>query len=150
MFSPMEAISPAIQSLLDLFGTALEDVRFGDVDAGTLARVATDVQSAAAVVASAQTALDQARDVLHERQEALLAQAQRAVAYARVYAESDAALTARLDAIALPKSSRRARTTGDALVLSTESDAARRPRGRPRKAASSAGAAPDALLFTGK
>ena len=149
MFSSMEAISAPIQSLLDLFATALGDVRFGDVDAKTLARVAADVESAAAVVAATQATLDEAREALQERQEALLAQAQRALAYARVYAESDAALTERLEAIALPRSGRRAKASGEALVLSTESDAARRPRGRPRKVGPAL-AAPDALLFTGK
>jgi hypothetical protein len=146
----MDAIPAPIQSLLDLFATTLGDVRFGDVDAKTLARVATEAETAAAVVASAQAALDLARDTLQERQEALLSQAQRAVAYARVYAESDTALTSRLDAIALPKSSRRPRVNGDALVLSTESDAARRPRGRPRKVAGLAEPVPDVLLFTAK
>jgi hypothetical protein len=158
MFSPMEAISspvaPSIQDLLDLFATALDDVRFGDVDAKTLARVAADVHAAAAVVATAQTALDQARELLHERQEGLLAQAHRAFAYARVYAEGDAALASLLDAIALPKSSRRAKGNGDALVLSGrregEGEATRRPRGRPRKANSDAEATPDALLFSAK
>jgi hypothetical protein len=158
MFRPMEAISspvaPSIQDLLDLFATALDDVRFGDVDAKTLARVAADVHAAAAVVASAKTALDEARDILHEKQEGLLAQAHRAFAYARVYAESDAALAELLDAITLPKSNRRIKTNGDALVLSGgregEREATRRPRGRPRKANGGAEATPDALLFSAK
>jgi hypothetical protein len=89
---------------------------------------------------AAQLALDVARGALHERQEALLQQAQRALAYARVYAEADVALTARLDAITLPRGSRRARsetgTSGaetDSLVLTSEGEPVRRPRGRPRK-----------------
>jgi hypothetical protein len=160
MFRFMDAFSspvtPSIQDLLDLFATALEDVRFGDVDAKTLARIATDVHAAAAVVASAQTALDRARDLLHEKQEGLLAQAHRAFAYARVYAENDAALAGLLDAIALPRSNRRAKASGDALVLSGAGagadEALRRPRGRPRKATNGTATetTPDALLFSAK
>lgn len=142
----MTAIPPAVQAVLDLFTTDLADVRFGDLDAPALARLASDVQAASEIVASAQIALDLARGALHERQEALLQQAQRALAYARVFAEADVALTARLDAITLPRASRRPRSdgststgtgahgaAGDSLVLTSELEPARRPRGRPRK-----------------
>ena len=149
MFSVMDAIPSPIQTLLDLFATTLGDVRFADLDAQTLARVAADVQAAAAIVVAAQVALDEARETLQERQETLLQQAQRAVAYARVYAESDETLAERLDAIALPKPTRRTRTNVDALVLSPENEAARRPRGRPRKVLASE-PAPDVLLLTAK
>jgi hypothetical protein len=138
----MIAISPAIQVVLDLFTTDLAEVRFGDLDAPALARLAGDVQTSSEVVVAAQLALDVARGVLHERQETLLQQAQRALAYARVYAEADLALTARLDAITLPRASRRPRSeenpsangaAGGSLVLTSESEPVRRPRGRPRK-----------------
>ena len=154
MFSPMDAIPAPIQSLLDLFSTALVEVRFADVDAQTLARAVADVQEAAAVVGAAQATLEDARQALQERQETLLQYAQRAVAYARVYAENDEALSGRLGAIALPRSTRRARTSGDALVLSSELPAApaRRPVGvvrRPRKVPQ-AEPVEDELLLTGK
>jgi multidrug efflux pump subunit AcrA (membrane-fusion protein) len=128
-----DAIPSPIQSLLDLFTTALADVRFADVDGQTLARVAADVEAAIAVVSSAEAALASAREALQERQEALLQQAQRALAYARVYAESDEALTERLGAIALPRGTRKGRATGDTLILSPDPEPAPRPRGRPRK-----------------
>jgi hypothetical protein len=132
----MDAIPSPIQSLLDLFASALVEVRFADVDAQTLARAAADVQAAAAVVSTAQAALDDARHALQERQESLLAHAQRAVAYARVFAENDEALSERLGAIALPRPARRARSNGEALVLSSAPEAApARPRERPRKVA---------------
>jgi hypothetical protein len=121
-------IPPSVQSLLDLFTASLADVRFGDVDAQSLARFAADMESAASTVATTQAALDAARATLQERHDALVQHAQRALAYARVYAESDPALGAQLDAISLPRSSRRPR---DADV--PEIDAAPRPRGRPRK-----------------
>jgi len=150
----MDAISAPIQSLLELFSTALVEVRFADVDAQTLARAVADVQAAAAIVSTAQATLDDARQALQERQETLLQYAQRAAAYARVYAENDEDLSGRLGAIALPRSTRRARSSGDALVLSSDPPAApsRRPDSvvrRPRKvpAAEPQG---DELLLTGK
>jgi hypothetical protein len=136
MLSLMSAIPAPVRTVLDLFASDLADVRFGDVDAEALARVAADVQAAADVVASAQASLESARGTLHDRQEALLQQTQRALAYARVYAEADEALSTRLEAITLPRPARRARgesNATDALVLSADPQPAPRPRGRPRK-----------------
>jgi hypothetical protein len=132
MFSTMIAMHPAVQALLDLFATSLADVRFADVDWPSLARCAAEVEAAAQAEAVARSALDAANLALQEKQEALLQRAQRALAYARVYAESDTTLTASLEAIGLPRTTRRA-TVGDALVLSAASDTLPRPRGRPRK-----------------
>jgi hypothetical protein len=129
----MNAIPTPVQTVLELFTTSLADVRFGDLDALALARFATEVETAADAVARAQSALDAAREALQEKQDALLQQAQRALAYARVYAESDEALTGRLDAISLPRATRRSRAE-DALVLSADPQPSPRPRGRPRKA----------------
>jgi hypothetical protein len=132
MFSTMIAMHPAVQALLDLFATSLADVRFADVDWPSLARCAAEVEAAAQAEAVARSALDAANLALQEKQEALLQRAQRALAYARVYAESDTTLTASLEAISLPRATRRA-TVGDALVLSAASDTSPRPRGRRRK-----------------
>ena len=129
----MSAIPPPIQTLLDLFTTALADVRFADVDGQTLGRSAAEVETAAESVASAQAALDAAREALQLKQEVLLQRAQCALAYARVYAEGDEALSTRLDGVSLPRSMRRARAV-EGLVLSAEPQPAPRPRGRPRKA----------------
>ncbi len=132
----MSAIPSHVQTVLDLFATHLPDVRFGEVDAQSLARVASEVEAAAGVVTTAQAAVDSARATLIERQESLLQQVQRALAYARVYAEADPELTARLEAVTLPRGARRARSEGaggDALVLTSEPQAGKRPRGRPRK-----------------
>lgn len=130
----MSATPSPVQSLLDLFASDLADVRFGDVDATTLSAAAAEVETAAEAVSAAQAVLDEARDKLQERQDVLMQHAQRALAYARVYAEANASLTARLDAIALPRLAKRARTDGESLVLSTnDPQAPRRPRGRPRK-----------------
>jgi hypothetical protein len=128
----MSPIPPAIETIIELFTSELSSVRFADLDGATLAQLATDAQAAADAVTVAQAALDGARHALQERQDALLTEAQRALAYAKVYAESDEALSARLEAIALPRARRR-NEAADALVLSTEPTPATRKRGRPRK-----------------
>jgi hypothetical protein len=127
------AIPPPIQTLLDLFTTSLADVRFADVDGQTLGRCAAEVESAAEAVASAQAALDAARETLQLKQDVLLQRGQCALAYARVYAEGDEALSTQLDGVSLPRSTRRPRVT-EGLVLSADPQPAPRPRGRQRKA----------------
>jgi hypothetical protein len=89
-----------IQSVLDIFATELADVRFADLDAPMLARLAAEVEKASVVAATAQAELN-------ERRKVLLDCVQRAVAYARVYAENDAALSAKLDAVMLPRPARK-------------------------------------------
>ena len=128
----LSAIAAPIQTLLDLFSTCLADVRFADVDGQTLGRCAAEVEAAAEAVASAQAALDAAREILQLKQDALLQRAQSALAYARVYAEGDEALSGQLDGVNLPRSTRRPRAT-EGLVLSVEPQPAPGPRARRRK-----------------
>src|SRR5690348_3551841 len=116
----MSAIPTPVRTVVDLFATELADVRFGDVDAKMLASLAADVDAAAEAVASAQALLDEARSKLQEKHDALLQQAQRAIAYARVYAEPDAELSARIESIALPRPARRARPDAEVLTLSSD------------------------------
>ncbi len=128
-----------LQSLLDIFATDLRDVRFGDVDAASLAELAARVSAAADAVEGAQATLDAARAELAAGHDALLEHAHRAHAYARVYAFGREPLSTRLAALTLPKLARRAR--GDeapgvappAGLLAEDSQPPRRPRGRPRK-----------------
>jgi hypothetical protein len=138
----MNAISPAVQTVLDLFATDLHDVRFGDVDANLLAQLASEVATASDAADAAQAALDTHRASLVERQDVLLQHAQRALSYARVYAESDAVLSARLEAVILPRATRKTRTelntpANETLVLTPGGDAPRRRAGRPKKAPAS-------------
>lgn len=147
----MTAIPPPIQTVLDLFSTHLADVRFGDLDAQSLARASTEVQSAHDVLVASQLALEAARRSLVERQEVLLQQVQRALAYARVYAEADEALSAQLEAVTLPRAAKRARTdANDALVLTSEAQPAPRPRGRPRKPAQAPAPTSEPLAHAGE
>src|SRR4051794_17357692 len=100
-------ISAAVQDVLDLYATDLAPVRFGDLEAGVLALAADEVNEAARVLALAEATLDAARGALAEKQETLLQKAHRALAYARVYAEDEPELAARIERIALPRSGRR-------------------------------------------
>ena len=126
----MTFVPTQIQSLLDLFQSDLSHVHFADVDAQTLSRLAAEVQTTAEAVATARAALDVAERALQERQEALMQQSQRALAYARVYAESNDVLRERLDAIVLPRVARRPRSEPAATPIA---EPAPRRRGRPRK-----------------
>ena len=142
-------VPPPIQTLIDLFTTSLSDVRFADVDGQTLARLAAEVGAAAELLVAAQSALDAASAALQGRQETLLQHAQRALSYARVYAEADEALSAQLDTITLPRPSRRSRTE-EVLVLSASAEVApRRPRGRPKRGPATEPAARPAQVETG-
>lgn len=128
MFSLMNdpLLLPApLQALLDLFATELAEVHFADIDASTLARLTREVQTANDTTLAAQAVLDGARTALQERRDTLVQHAHRALAYAKVYAENDEALSARLEAIALPGSkarlARRTRVeTSEVLVLSAD------------------------------
>lgn len=125
----MSPIAPPVQALLDLFATDLADVHFADVDAQLLARLAVDLEASAEAAAIAQEALERANAAVLERSDALLEQAQRALAYARVYAERNPPLLERLEAITLPRA-RRPRAESPTL---TEAPSLPRRRGRPRK-----------------
>jgi hypothetical protein len=102
----MSSTPEAVQAVLELFKGPLADVRFADVDASGLETVAVEVERAAAAVQEQEAHLAALRLSLGERQEALLSLAQKALAYARVYAESDDALSARLNAISLPRAAK--------------------------------------------
>jgi hypothetical protein len=99
----MTQVSPAVQAVLQLFQGPLASLRFADVDGAGLAQLATEVDSAASAVELQEAKLAELRQTLAQRQEALLVQAQRALAYARVYAEHDAELTEQLSLISLPR-----------------------------------------------
>jgi hypothetical protein len=117
----MPPLSPAIQAVLDLFQGPLAAVRFADIDASTLATAAEEVESAGAAVAAQEAQLAQLQQGLNEQQEALLLLAQRALAYARVYAEHDEALSEQLNRISLPRAPKPRKASAP---KATESEAA--------------------------
>ncbi|HEX8437296.1 hypothetical protein [Archangium sp.] len=147
-----DPISPAMRALLEVFSTDLSEVKFPDVDAEVLDEAAARVKAQAEAVAQAQAALEAARQALGESQEALLQKGQRALAYARVFAEEDVALSTKLEAISLPRAARKlARPDGVAPeVVAQNDESAPKRRGRPPKSRPSAplfadGSSPEAL-----
>jgi hypothetical protein len=125
MNNDLDSIPEPIRTLLDLLRGELATIRFPDVDGDTLAAAARETEEATLAVAAAETALAAARTRLDERQDALLARAQRALGYLRVFAEGDAALESRLDAIVLAR-------RGHASDMTPPAGEPRR-RGRPPK-----------------
>lgn len=103
----MNPIPSAIQEVLDLFQTQLAPVTFGGLEAGVLTTGAEAVRLAAAALIEAEASAEEARNVLLEKQDELAQKAQRALAYARIYAEDDPALLATVESISLPRSARR-------------------------------------------
>ncbi len=97
----MTHITQPVLSVLELFKGPLAAMRFGDVDAEALAALTSNVEGAGVEVAAAEAKLSELRQRLALEQEALLALAQRALSYARVYAESHEELLPALNGISL-------------------------------------------------
>lgn len=135
-----DPISPALRELLAVFDDTLHDVKFPDVDNDALVASAAQVEQRFADMKRLEAALEDARKKLDESQETLLGKAQRAVAYARVYADGDVLLTSRLESISLPRQRPAKSTTTTATAAG---EAAPKKRGRPPK-----NAAADSTLFT--
>lgn len=133
-----DPIPSAVQEVVDLFVSELASLKFGDLEPASLAAASEEVKAIAADVIRAEAALETTRAVLAEKRDALLKNAQRALAYAHVYAENQPELASRLERIALPRSPRRSAKPESSLpvakltgALETTTPPARR-RGRPR------------------
>src|ERR1044071_9046162 len=136
-----DPVSSAVQEVVDLYTGELSELRFGDLEGSVLARATDEVKAIAIEVTVAEATLEAVRARLNEKQEALFQKAQRALAYARVYAEGQPELSARIDQIAMPRAARRTARI-DVNPLENEDlvplpEASRR-RGRPRKVAGGA------------
>ena len=130
MASDSSVLSDSLETLLELFKTDLRDLKFPDVDAERLSEAAGAVFAAAEDVSAAEAVLDSARAELQRNQEALLQKGQRALAYARVWAEEQPELLEKLALIHLPRPGRR----GQAESRGPVGDAAPpKRRGRPPK-----------------
>lgn len=103
MLSPMSVLPASVVSIIELFKGPLASVRFADVDAEGLASLAADVERAALEVGDQEAQLAELRQNLSQAQESLLVLSQRALAYARVYAETNDELLEALDQISLPR-----------------------------------------------
>jgi len=91
-------LPPSLQAVIDLFEGELGAVNFPDVDKATLEQLAERVTEGIAEVAVAEAALTKAREALEETQSALAQKCQRALAYARIYAEDKPELRSEIEA----------------------------------------------------
>ncbi len=132
----MTSLAQPVQAVVTLFEGPLAGVRFADVDAAGISKLAAEVAGAASELERQEAALIQLRQELTQRQEALLSLAQQALAYARIYAEGDEALTAELNAIALPRATK-ARKPSPAKPVA-EAEAAASTTAEPEEAAAPA------------
>ena len=99
----IDPVTQPVRDALPLFEGALKDVRFPDVDAASLATSAQEVEQRFAELRRLEASIDEAKRAVADAFEGLLQKTQRGLAYARVFAEGDDALRARLDAIHLPR-----------------------------------------------
>ena len=119
-------LSPGVQAVIELFESDLAQLKFPDVDQTVLGEAAARVLTQAESVTAAEAALTAAREALSDAQETLLGKCQRALAYARVYAEEDRDLLRKLEGISLPRS--RAKAAPQSPTESTEYKPGRRGR----------------------
>lgn len=101
--TPSPVLPPSLQDLVDLFQGPLQTVQFPDIDAPRLLALVAEVGAAQEAVHEAEQLLAEAKREREERLEALLNKAHRALAYARVFAEEDQELSAKLATVNLPK-----------------------------------------------
>lgn len=130
MDSEQNPIPTAVKELLALFDGPLSEVRFPEVDGAALKEQAASVEAAVRDVEAAAQVWAEAKRTVDARLEVLLQKAQRALAYARVYAEDKPELDATLAALVVPK-------WGDPRGTKAPAGggevAAARKRGRPKK-----------------
>ena len=101
-----DPVAGPLRDVAALFADELSDVRFPDLDAKILNAAIGDVEKAFAEVARLEATVTDARRKLDETHDVLVHKAARGLAYARVFADNDAELLTRLDAITLPRSRR--------------------------------------------
>lgn len=107
---PMTSFSSPLHAVISIFSGPLQGVRFADIDGDGLSALATEVESLASEVEEQEAQLAALRETLAQKQETLLTLAQQALAYARIYAENDEALSAELNEIALPRGAKPRKT----------------------------------------
>lgn len=134
-------VSPELQKLLQLF-SSLPAVTFPELDPVSLQTDVARVKERHLEMLHIEAQLTAVRAALEEEQESLLKKGHRLHAYLAVYAESDEALSAKVETIALPRVKRTAAAVKQVEVqLSAEGEVAPAPkkRGRPRKTSTNEG-----------
>jgi hypothetical protein len=114
-----------VREVIALYADAFAEVRFPDLDRGTLSNAADVLRESQVAVEALEAELEATREALRAQTQQLQAQAERALAYARVFADGDAELSTRITRIAA--------IVPSAVSVRGESTQTRK-RGRPRKA----------------
>lgn len=112
-------LAPFARDVLELYANELSDVRFPDLDLASLRAAASEVLACQEEVDRLEAELRDAHECMAGRNAALHARAERAFAYARIYAEGNPELDERVAAI---------RPQG-----ASSPAAAPKKRGRPKK-----------------
>lgn len=133
----LDLLAPDLQQLLQLF-SSLPDVRFPDLDPGSLQDDVARVKERHLELMHLEAQLQAVRSALEEEHEALLKKGHRLHAYLEVFAQSDDALAAKVGALSLPRLKRSAALSRPAEVSVEQAPGAElapapRKRGRPRK-----------------
>jgi hypothetical protein len=116
----LDVLPKLTQHVLALFESELSEVRFPDVDREVLEALTEHVWDALAEVERLEAACQAARARMHGHIEALDGVAQRGLSYARIFAEAQPALAARMRELDLAQS------------RADEPSASKRGRGRKR------------------
>ena len=105
MFDDRNPIPAPLRDLLSVFAEQLQEIRFGDLDQATLQEAAAHVVALADKAAVAEAALEAARADLAAAQQTLCGIGNRALAYAKIYAETSPDLLFRLQTISISNGS---------------------------------------------
>ncbi|MCA9669120.1 MAG: hypothetical protein KC503_26170 [Myxococcales bacterium] len=129
-------IPESVVAVVHLYHEHLGEVVFPDVDSAALDAAVDAVLRAEQAEQAAREALARARAELAERDEALYRMAQRALAYARVFADGQPELAARVDTISLRRRPRKKGGDGGDAVTAGPPPTATRSRPRCSKRSS--------------
>lgn len=116
-----DSIPGFAQQVIALYTDALSEVRFPDLDLEVLENTAADLRNALLSVERATAELDAARAAAQQHGELLEARAERALSYARVFAQGNGPLSERIAAIGRSQSAPMTEVTPP------------KKRGRPKK-----------------
>ena len=132
----LDLIAPDVSKLIQLF-SAQPDLRFPDLDAAVLHDALSTVRERHEALVRAEALVAAAKSALDDDQEQLLKKSHRAHAYLKVFAESDALLLEKVQALSLPKLRRTNRPEAPPVPVVVDGVEVPMPpprkRGRPRK-----------------
>jgi hypothetical protein len=117
------------RQVIDLYALDLAEVRFPDLDLSALLYAQSELHAAQLEIERVEQELVQARSIWESRAQVLTQKAERALAYARIYAQGDAELAPRIADIGRRKPA----ASADAVSGTGGEAGAREPRKRGRK-----------------